>query len=251
MPALFIHGNPETSAIWVDLLAALKARGVSDCEALSPPGFGASVPDGWDASQTSYRDWLVERIESYGEPVNLVGHDWGAGHVLGALSVRSDLVSSWATDCAGLVHPDYHWHEMAQAWQTPEIGEAVIAAMVEMPLAERVAAYVDLGIPEPVAAQLAEATDATMGSCILALYRSAAQPAMANLGDRLAERSMPAGLVIVATHDDYAGSPDVAAQSAARLSAATLCLEGAGHWWMFDHADVVADALVDLWDTSG
>ncbi|MCH7789315.1 MAG: alpha/beta hydrolase [Acidobacteria bacterium] len=250
MPVLLVHGNPETSAIWVDLLAALTKRGVRDCETVSPPGFGVGVPDGWDATQLSYRDWLIERVESYGEPVHLVGHDWGSPHVMGATEARSDLIASWAVDCGGLFHPDYQWHDMAQAWQTPEIGEAVVEAMVEGSLVDRIAGYVDLGIPETVAAELADATDATMGRCILALYRSAAQPAMSQLGQRLAETALPPGLVIVATEDGYAGSPEQAEATAQRFGASTVTLQGAGHWWMFDHADTVADRLVALWDRS-
>ena len=52
---------------------------------------------------------------------------------------RPDLVRSWATDCAGLAHPDYVWHDMAQAWQTPEVGEAAIGyyAHVKTPAARQ------------------------------------------------------------------------------------------------------------------
>ena len=45
MPKVFVHGNPETAAIWDDLVGELAARGVSDVVRLSPPGFGAPVPD--------------------------------------------------------------------------------------------------------------------------------------------------------------------------------------------------------------
>ena len=40
-------------------------------------------------------------------------------------------------DCAGLLHPDYVWHDAAQAWQTPEVGEQAIAAMFGMPVQQR------------------------------------------------------------------------------------------------------------------
>jgi len=42
-PAVIVHGNPETSAVWGPLLGEL-AR--SDVVCLSPPGFGAPSPTG-------------------------------------------------------------------------------------------------------------------------------------------------------------------------------------------------------------
>ena len=41
MPKVFVHGNPETSALWRVMFEELAARGIDDVTALSPPGFGA------------------------------------------------------------------------------------------------------------------------------------------------------------------------------------------------------------------
>ena len=38
MPVVFVHGVPETAAIWSELIAALSR---TDVITLSPPGFGA------------------------------------------------------------------------------------------------------------------------------------------------------------------------------------------------------------------
>ncbi|MGI9589822.1 MAG: alpha/beta hydrolase, partial [Myxococcota bacterium] len=46
MTRAFVHGNPETSALWRGLFDALRARGIDDLVALSPPGFGAPLPQG-------------------------------------------------------------------------------------------------------------------------------------------------------------------------------------------------------------
>ncbi len=157
------------------------------------------MPEGFGATMEEYRDWLVGELTALGGDVDLVGHDWGAGHVLGAVAARPDLVRTFATDCAGLVHPDYVWHDMAQAWQTPEVGEEVVAAMGQGTLADRTATYVDLGIDETAAADIVAAFDAVMADCILRLYRSAAQPAMAELGARLRATTLPPGLFVIAT----------------------------------------------------
>jgi len=250
MPKVFVHGNPETSALWGALFDELKKRGVDDLVALSPPGFGAPVPDGFDPTQTAYRDWLIAELERLGGDVDLVGHDWGAGHVYGVLAERPDLLRSWAADCAGLVHPDYIWHDGAQAWQTPEIGEQAIAGMFGMPKDQRVATFAALGIREDVAEAIAAGQDDAMGRCILALYRSAAQPAMAELGQRLRGTAQRPGLVIIATDDHYAGTPETSTDVANSLGAKTVTLEGLGHWWMFDGAAAAADALVAHWQSA-
>lgn len=247
MPRAFVHGNPETSALWRALVESLSARGIDDVTLLSPPGFGAPVPTDWEPTQTHYSDWLVAELEALGGNVDLVGHDWGAGHVYGALAKRPDLLRSWAADCAGLIHPDYVWHDMAQLWQTPDAGEQAVAAMTAGSLDERTAGLVELGIRADVAAEIAAAQDDEMSRCILALYRSAAQPAMRELGLRLRSTAQRPGLVLIASEDPYAGTAEMAGDVASMLGAKTVTLEGQGHWWMFDGAQAAADALVEHW----
>ncbi len=247
MPKLFVHGNPETGALWRVLFEELRARGATDLEALSPPGFGAPVPEGFDRTQTAYRDWLIGEIERRGGNVDLVGHDWGAGHVYGVLAERPDLLRSWAADCAGLIHPDYVWHDAAQAWQTPDVGEQAVAAMFGLPVDERAATFASLGMREDVAREIAAEQDEEMSRCVLALYRSAAQPRMRELGERLRGTAKRPGLALVATEDPYAGTVEMCEQVAATLGARVATLEGRGHWWMFDGCGDAADALVSHW----
>ena len=102
-------------------------------------------------------------IEARGGEADLVGHDWGAGHVLGVVADRPDLVRSWATDCAGPAHPDYVWHDMAQAWQTPEVGEAAIGEMLGRPLEARIEMLGTMGLPEDVARDVAAGQGEEMG----------------------------------------------------------------------------------------
>ena len=94
-------------------------------------------------------------------------------------AARPDLIRSFAMDCGGLVHPDYVWHDAAQSWQTPEIGEEVVQALTGAPLADRIGIFESFGITGPAAQQMAKAANAEMAASILTLYRSAVQPAMA------------------------------------------------------------------------
>ena len=47
---VFIHGNPETSAIWDLLVDELQRGGVAKIVRLSPLGFGSPTPAGWGAT---------------------------------------------------------------------------------------------------------------------------------------------------------------------------------------------------------
>jgi len=248
MPKVFVHGNPETSAIWSSLFTALKDKGIDDLVALSPPGFGAPLPPGFEATQTGYRNWLVQQLEQLGGNIDLVGHDWGAGHVYGVLAERPDLLRSWAADCAGMVHPDYSWHDMAQVWQTPGEGEEAVAGMFGRTEQESREVLISFGMPEDIASAIAPAQDELMGKCVLSLYRSAPQPEMVQLGERLKTTEQRPGLVFIASEDFYAGTPEMCTSVAENLGADVYTLEGLGHWWMFEGATLAAAALERHWN---
>jgi pimeloyl-ACP methyl ester carboxylesterase len=89
MPIVLVHGNPETDAIWDDLRTEL---GKDDIVALSPPGFGAPVPAGFSATSDAYVAWLAAALERIAGPIDLVGHDWGGGHVLRLVAAPPELV---------------------------------------------------------------------------------------------------------------------------------------------------------------
>ena len=166
MPVVLVHGNPETSAIWDELI---KELGRDDVIALSPPGFGAPVPEGFGATSDDYLAWLVSELKKIDGPIDLVGHDWGGGHVMRLAIEHPEMVRSWCTDIAGCFDPEYVWHDAAQVWQTPEAGEAAVAGMAAAPLEARTAQFQSLGMSPAAAANVAAAVNADMGRCILAL----------------------------------------------------------------------------------
>ena len=142
MPAVFVHGNPETAAIWDDLLPYL---GRVDVIPLSPPGFGAPVPDGFGATVNEYCEWLAAELVRISGPIDLVGHDWGGVHVLRIAMQRPKLIRSWSTDCVGVFDPQYVWHDLAQMWQPPGAGEQQVAQQVSMTTDARALRYESLG----------------------------------------------------------------------------------------------------------
>jgi pimeloyl-ACP methyl ester carboxylesterase len=246
MPAVFVHGNPETPAVWDPLLRHLSR---SDITALQLPGFGVPAPSGFDATKDDYIAWLAGELEALGPPVDLVGHDWGGLFVLRLACTRPDLLRSWSSDVAGVLHPDYVWHDFAQIWQTPGAGEQWVQDTTAAPREERVNLLIGAGATPDMAAVFADALDAEMGRCILALYRSAAQPAMAIWGqDAEAGRKRP-GLVAVPMDDPFTGGPAMAEEMATRMGAEVARLDGLGHWWMLHDPTKGAEILESFWDS--
>ena len=250
---VFVHGNPEVAAIWSLLVAELEQRGVTDIVLLSPPGFGAPVPEGWAGDITAYRGLVDRRTGDASRrrqgSIDLVGHDWGAGHVFGAMAERPDLVRSFAADCVGMLDPGYVWHDMAQAWQTPERRRTGHRGN------DRRAARRSHGDVRQLRCtrttsprQMAEAANADMGRCILTLYRSAAQPATAEFGRRLRAADRPPMLAIIASEDPYVSAAE-GVQVADDFGAQQLALDGCGHWWMFEQPGLAADGLVAFWSS--
>jgi pimeloyl-ACP methyl ester carboxylesterase len=248
MTVVLVHGNPETDAIWGPLVDAL---GRNDVVRLSPPGFGAPLPDDFPATYLAYRDWLESELAHVDGPVDLVGHDWGGGHVVNAVMHRPELVRSWASDAVGLFDPDYVWHDLAQVWQTPGDGEQLVDTMLGGTVEDRAAQMAALGIPMDIATSIAAAQGPEMGRAILLLYRSARQPAMAEAGRALGNAAARPGLSLLATEDPYIGPSDNRRRAADRAGARTEVLDGLGHWWMVQDPARGAAALTRFWETVG
>ncbi len=248
MTVVFVHGNPETDAIWGPLVDAL---GRSDVVCLSPPGFGAPLADDFPATYLAYRDWLERELAQIDEPIDLVGHDWGGGHVVNAVMHRPELVRSWVSDVVGLFDPDYVWHDFAQVWQTPGDGEELVDTLLGGTDQDRAERMASLGIPMDIATLMAPAQGPQMGRAILLLYRSARQPAMAEAGRVLENAAARPGLSLLATDDPYIGAADNRRRAADRAGARTEVLDGLGHWWMVQDPARGAEALARFWETVG
>lgn len=247
MAVVLLHGNPETPVIWGPLRDEL---GRDDVFTPQLPGFGCGVRPGFGATKEEYAMWLVAELEPIVDehgPVDFVGHDWGGGIGMRAVTIRPHLFRTWACDVLGLFHPDYVWHDFAQIWQTPDAGEQYFEQMNAMPADDRVALLEGLGIPRGIGAQLVEAGDDTMGRCVLALYRSAAQPAMKEWGEHLGPAATIPGLAIIAPNDPFVQGESLGAEVADRIGATKHVLAGQGHWWMLGDPAAGAAMLRQFW----
>jgi len=237
MPAYLVHGVADTHRLWDKLRSRLSRR---DVLAPSLPGFGAATPPGFQPTKEAYVDWLIDEIERAGEPVDLVGHDWGSLLVQRVVSLRPDLIRTWA--CGdGPIDREYVWHDLARQWQTPGVGEAIMAGMSGDALADGLAAG---GVPAEDARAVASHVDETMKACILGLYRSAVL-----VGDEweddVARVARPA--LILWSRDDPYVAPRFAERLAARVRGELVLLEGCGHWWPLERPAEAAAALERFW----
>ena len=246
MTVVLVHGNPETDAVWDPLVEAL---GRDDVIRLSPPGFGAPLPDGWSGGFEDHRDWLASELTRIDGPIDLVGHDWGGNHVVALMMRRPELVRSWATDIIGVFDPEYVWHDVARVWQTPGDGERLVDAMMGGTVADRTENMIALGMTRPVAAKVAAGQGPEMGRALLLLYRSARHPALAEAGRDLERASARPGLCLLATGDHYVGTDEIRRRTADRAGARNEVLDGLGHWWMVQDPHRGAAALAAFWDS--
>ena len=86
-----------------------------------------------------------------------------------------------------------------------------------------------------------------MGRCILALYRSGKEPALAGWSKRLVDAAARPGLAIVPSEDHFVGGEALARRSAARAKGSVAVLQGLGHWWMCQDPKRGAAALAEFW----
>ena len=233
MPAVFVHGVPDTSELWAPVLAALTR---DDVATMSLPGFGASIPDGFGATKDEYAAWLAEQIAAITDPVDVVGHDWGALLTERVVITRPELVRSYVLVNSALTEA-FRWHDLAVQWQTPEVGEQIMELMVGEPV---VTALRDAGHPE--AERAATAIDDTMRRCVLSLYRSAVDIAREWAPSGPIERP---GFVLWGRDDPYA--PPASAERFATLTGARVVFLDGGHWGAFAHPEQTVAALESFW----
>lgn len=238
MTTVFVHGVPETAAVWDRIRAGLDR----DSMTLALPGFGSPRPAAFGATMNDYARWLVEELDTIERPIDLVGHDWGG--ILTARLVTAGMIEvrSWVSDAAGAVDPEFTWFDLARTWQTPGEGEEFFAGLQADPAGAAVLLNA-FGVPETAATGMVAALDDTMVGCILDLYRSAV-----NIGRDWGHTgpAAPQGLVLVGGADPL-GDVDRSRETATRLGAEFATIDHAGHWWPLEAAAAGARALESFW----
>ena len=237
---MLLHGYPESSYMWRDVMAPLAAAGH---RSLAPDllGYGDSPsarPHSWARQIEAFDEWVRDRAL---DPFVLVVHDWG-----GLIGLR------WACDhpeaVRGLVisdtgfFSDGRWHGLATAMQTPGQGEELVDGMTRESLGQLLGA-VSSGIgPEAIDEYFRAFSDEDRRRGQLDLYRSGDFAQLEPYEGRLAELGVPV-LVLWGADDPFA--PVASAERFAREipGAELVVLEGTGHFCVEDDPAAYAREL--------
>lgn len=244
---LFIHGVPDSPAIWRPLLAALD---LGDTPVAVPalPGFTGPLPAGFPATKEAYADWAVGQAEAlfaaHG-PIDIVGHDWGALIAQRVAMLRPDLLRSWAISNA-VIEPEYRGHRIARIWNRPILGEIFMALSKPDKLAVGLAAQ---GMPADIAREEAEQwKNRDKRRAILKLYRSAKGLRFKHGWARDIGKLPASGALIWGEGDPYV-ELSVAQRYAANTGTPLTVIAGAGHWAIAERPREVAAALRAFWNS--
>jgi pimeloyl-ACP methyl ester carboxylesterase len=244
MPAVFVHGFPETDRIWDSLRRVLE----HDSIALALPGFGAPRPPGFSASKDAYAEWLADALGGIEGPIDLVGHDVGALLTLRVATAFAVPLRSFAVDVAPIFHPSFAWSERVHQLQMPGVGEELLR---ETRTADREDAastasrLVKAGVPMDEATAMGAAHDETMSRSILDFYRSAVPNGAVDWWNDVKGATRAVGLILLLP--DPPEDEERSLEVARRLGAQTARLDGLEHCWMAQAPVVVAEVLQGFW----
>jgi haloalkane dehalogenase len=246
--ALLVHGYPESSYMWRDVLPALAEAG---WRAFAPdlPGYGDSEPDPpgtWERH--------VEALERFVRelglgPVALVTHDWGV-----MIGLR------WACDHPGSVRAlvvsdggffaDRRWHDVANVMRTPGDGERLIRAYTRDAFGEALRS-ISSGMTDDALDEYWKAfADDTRRLAQLELYRSGDFEKLVPYEGRVAALGIPV-LVVWGERDRFSGVK-MAHRFHAELPGSELAIfDEAGHFVWEDEPERATAALVEFLNAGG
>lgn len=242
---LFLHGVPDSPAIWRPLLEQLK---LPEDQIYTPtlPGFDDSLPTGFAATKEAYVEWFLgemERLYRQHGAIDAVGHDWGALIVQRAAMVRPDLFRSWVISNA-VIEPEYRGHRLAQIWSMPILGEIFMSLARPGKLA---ANLLDGGVPADIAyEEAAQWAMADKRRAILTLYRSAKGLRFDDQWIADIPKLPKNGALIWGEDDPYVGL-DVAQRFIRLADFPLFQIPGAGHWAIAQRPAEFAAHLKSFW----
>jgi pimeloyl-ACP methyl ester carboxylesterase len=244
---VFVHGNPGFSRDWEDLMG--RAGAFCRCVAPDMPGFGHSdKPETFDYTVGGYARQLGALLTQLGvRRAHLVLHDFGGPWGLAwALSSPSALASLTLINTGVL--PGYRWHFFARLWQTPLIGEAVMATTTRAGFRILIQRGNPRGLPVEFVDSMFDSFDAGTKRAVLRLYRATRNPA--ELAEKFAQAfrgfSCPV-LVIWGRADPYIAATYAERQREFFPAAQVAILDQSGHWPHADDPEQVAALALPFW----
>jgi len=252
-PVLLLHGVPETSSTWRDVMPVL----ATGRRVLAPdlPGLGGSTYSGaYDVA--SLVEQLAALIEAeVGGRVDIVGHDWGGSLALGLAGARPDLVGRLCVANAPYREVPLHRAVHIPFFALPFAPELVFRLggrrVVDLMLSVAWKAATELD-EERRSEYEAAYSDPEKVSAMLGYYRAAARPKLVAALRRSAPEGQPRVsaekmLVLWGALDPVL--PISVGESVVRdlgSSCQMVTVPGAGHYVIEEAPDVVASVLQDF-----
>ena len=185
-PVVYVHGVPNTAALWRPFLRRTGG--------LAPdlPGFGAVGQAGGvrlldrRAVRLAAR-FLAERgVERY----SLVAHDWGAAALALAQAEPERIERLVLLDAVPLL-PGYEWHTLARQWRRPLVGEMAMGFTFKFVTRRLLRLPDGSAFPEHELDDIWDHFDHGTQRAILRLYRSAPPRALEAAGAQLEPDHVP------------------------------------------------------------
>jgi haloalkane dehalogenase len=248
--ALLVHGYPESSYMWHDVLPALADAG---WRALAPdlPGYGDSEVGAGTGTGAGAGTWErhTEALDRFARelglgPVALVMHDWGVMIGLRWACEQPDAASSLTISDGGFFS-DRRWHDLANVMRSPSAGEELIRAYTPEGFAAAMRTM-SSGISDEAIAEYWKgfAGDARrLGH--LELYRSGDFEKLVPYDGRVAALDLPA-LILWGEADKFAGVKMARRFHEELPGSELVLLQGAGHFVWDDEPEQATRALVDF-----
>jgi haloalkane dehalogenase len=240
---LLVHGYPESSYMWRDVLPALADAG---WRGLAPdlPGFGDSEPDPpgtWERHIEALERFVSELDPG---PVVLVVHDWGVLIGLRWACDHPDAVRALVISDGGFF-ADRRWHDLANVMRTPGEGEKLVAGYTREALGAALKGLSSGMSEEAVDEYWKGFTDELRRQGHLDLYRSGDFEKLEPYEGRLAQMALPT-LILWGAQDNFTTVRNAERFRDEIPGSELEIFEDAGHFVWEDEPEGTTRALVDF-----
>ena len=237
--ALLVHGYPNSSYLWKDVLPAVADAG---WRAVAPdlPGFGDSEPFVGEAGTWADHVLALDDFVALHDlaPVALIVHDWGGLIGLRWACERPYAVRALVISGTGFF-PDGRWHGLAEGLRTPDQGEQMVAGITRETFGDVLRAASPAVTEEALDEYWKGYDGDARRAAHLALYRSGDFTELAAYDGALARLGVPT-LLLWGEHDDYAPVGGAHRFKREIPHAELVVLDDAGHFLQEDAPERVA-----------
>ncbi len=240
---LFVHGNPDSSVEWTDLVA--RTGEFARAGAFDMPGFGrADKPRRYDYSVRGYARFIAGALEQLDiQRVHLVIHDFGGPFGLTWAAEHPEAFASVVLINTPPVS-NYRWYLLAKVWRTPGLGELLHLTLTRTFFDLNVKRGGGRPVPREAIDRMWHDYDRGTRNAVLKLYRATPPKKVVPASEEFfAELDRPA-LVVWGRRDAYIPVRFAEAHRRAFPHARYVYLDRSGHWPYLDDPGRVAEAVL-------